>query len=126
MSLLEHRLPHILYSLKLQCISQGKLFLLFKIHLYSIIYIDFVSSDVYGGQYGQYNDGATATPQYDPVQGTSSIDYDQNFGQVHQNMNIFNPVSIDEPLPQTTGGRAGRTTRSSRGGFKSELTCLFI
>jgi len=79
-------------------------------------------SDVYGGQYGQYNDGATATPQYDPVQGTSSIDYDQNFGQVHQNMNIFNPVSIDEPLPQTTGGRAGRTTRSSRGGFKTMAT----
>ena len=80
--------------------------------------MSFVSSDAYGGQYGQYNDGGATATSYDPNQGTSSIDYDQSYSQTQQNLNVFNPVMIDEPPPQALGGRGGRTTRSSRGGFK--------
>ena len=91
-----------------------------------ILYLNFLSSDTYGGQYGQYNDAGASTTNYDPNQGTSSIDYDQNFGQTHQNMNVFNPVMIDEPPLQVTGGRGGRSTRSSRGGFKGNNFFLFL
>ncbi len=65
---------------------------------------------MYGGQYGQFNE--TVSLHYDSGPSNSNMDYEQSFGAVQQNL-TFNANLVEETT--ISGGRGGRTTRSSRG-----------
>nr|CAH0108959.1 unnamed protein product [Daphnia galeata] len=74
--------------------------------------MDQQSSNLFGGQYGQYNESVSL--HYDSAT-ASNMEYDQNFGQVQHSMNVFSSNELEEiPVPTLSSGR-GRTTRSSRG-----------
>lgn len=72
----------------------------------------FKCSSTFGGQYGQYNDNVSMHYDSGP---NSNLDYDQNIGQVQQNMNAFHPSHLEEATTSSLPGGRGRMTRSSRG-----------
>lgn len=98
--------------------------MLIPIFCFLIIYKK-LHRNAYGGPYaGQFNDSSVG--QFaDPGQNSTLIDYDQNYDQGQQNLQVFNPNMVDEP-PILPSGR-GRTTRitRSRGGFSGNIISHF-